>query len=71
MPRLPRISGKEVIKKLERAGYRRVRQRGSHTWFEHPERPPTSVPLHDLIGPGLLRQILRETKLSVEEFIDL
>ncbi|MBI4066041.1 type II toxin-antitoxin system HicA family toxin [Candidatus Kaiserbacteria bacterium] len=71
MPRLPRLSGKDVIKKLERGGYYFVRQRGSHKWFEHESRPPTSVPLHDIIGPGLLRQILRETDYSPEEFIHL
>jgi len=71
MPRLPRLSGKDVIKKLEHGGYYFVRQKGSHKWFEHESRPPTSVPLHDIIGPGLLRQILRETGYSPEEFINL
>jgi predicted RNA binding protein YcfA (HicA-like mRNA interferase family) len=71
MPRLPRISGKEVIKKLKRGGYYEVRQHGSHAWLKHETRPSTSVPLHDLIGPGLLRQILRETNFSPEEFVDL
>ena len=71
MPRLPRISAKAVIKKLELAGYYQVRQKGSHVWLEHTTRPPTSVPLHDLIGPGLLRQILRETKMTPQEFTDL
>jgi len=71
MLRLPRLPGKDIIKKLERGGYYFVRQKGSHKRFEHESRPPTSVPLHDLIGPGLLRQILRETGYSPEEFIDL
>lgn len=71
MPRLPRLSGKEVIKKLEQGGYYFVRQRGSHVRLEHKSRKPTSVPLHDSIGPGLLREILRETGYSPEEFINL
>ena len=71
MPRLPRISGKEIIKKLECGGYYFVRQRGDHIRLEHENRPSTSVPLHDIIGPGLLRQILRETGYSPEEFINL
>ncbi len=71
MPRLPRISGKEVIKKLKRGGYHEVRQQGSHVRLRHESRPSTSVPLHDIIGPGLLRQILRETDLSPEEFARL
>ncbi|MBA3788895.1 type II toxin-antitoxin system HicA family toxin [Patescibacteria group bacterium] len=71
MPRLPRLSGKEVIKKFEHLGYSQTRQRGSHVWLEHNLLPPTSVPLHNVIGPGLLRQILREIKVSVKEFIEL
>ncbi|HEY4521022.1 MAG TPA: type II toxin-antitoxin system HicA family toxin [Candidatus Paceibacterota bacterium] len=71
MSRLPRISGKEVIKKLKRAGYFEVRQHGSHVLLQHDTRPSTGVPLHDIIGPGLLRQILRETQLSPEEFRNL
>ncbi|MEK7093368.1 MAG: type II toxin-antitoxin system HicA family toxin [Patescibacteria group bacterium] len=71
MPRLPRISGKEVIKKLKRCGYYEARQQGSHVRLWHDNRPSTSVPLHDIIGPGLLRQILRETKLTPEEFANL
>jgi hypothetical protein len=27
----------------------------------HPQRPPTTIPLHDVIGPGLLRKIMRDT----------
>jgi len=71
MPRLPRLSGKDIVKKLERGGYYFTRQRGSHVWLEHESRQPTSIPLHDIIGPGLLKQILRETNYSVEEFINL
>lgn len=71
MPRLPRLSGKEIISKLERVGYVVARQKDSHVRLEHESRPPTSVPLHDIVGPGLLRQILRQTNLTPEEFINL
>jgi predicted RNA binding protein YcfA (HicA-like mRNA interferase family) len=71
MPRLPRISGKEIIKRLERAGYYQTRQKGSHVWLAHEKRPPTTIPLHEIVGPGLLRQILREIKMSPEEFSNL
>ena len=71
MPRLPRLSGKEIIKKLERGGYSVVSQRGSHIKLEHKTRPMTTVPLHEIIGPGLLRQILNQTGFKLEEFIGL
>ena len=68
MPRLPRISGAEIIKKLKRAGYVEKRQSGSHVTLRHESRPGTTVPLHDIVGPGLLRQILRELNMTSEEF---
>jgi len=68
---LPRISGKAVIKKLKRAGYFEVRYHGDHVWLEHDARPSTSIPLHDIIGPGLMRQILREIQMKPEEFSNL
>ena len=71
MPRLPRLSAKEIIKKLKRGGYVDDRQKGSHVWLKHETLPPTCMPMHDIIGPGLLRQILRETTLSLEDFLEL
>ena len=61
MPRVPRVSGAEPIKKLERYGYIRIRVTGDHVRLHHPHRPPTTVPLHDVIGPDLLRKIIRDT----------
>jgi predicted RNA binding protein YcfA (HicA-like mRNA interferase family) len=67
MPRVPRVSGAELVKRLEQLGYVSVRTVGSHVRLHHSHRPPTTVPLHDVIGPGLLRKILRDTGLSVED----
>lgn len=64
MPRVPRVSGADLINRLERLGYVSVRTIGSHVRLRHPQRPPATVPLHDVIGPGLLRKILRDTGLS-------
>jgi predicted RNA binding protein YcfA (HicA-like mRNA interferase family) len=73
MTRLPRLKGKELIRALERAGFRAHRTRGSHVVLKHPDGRATTVPTHagEIIGPGLLRAILRDVKLSVEEFNDL
>jgi hypothetical protein len=35
--------------------------------LHHRLRPPTTIPLHDVIGPGLLRKILRDTGLSASD----
>jgi len=70
--RLPVISGAEAIKALEKAGWRKVRQRGSHAVLRHPtERFNLSVPLHRELKPGTLRSLLRKSGLSVDEFLAL
>jgi predicted RNA binding protein YcfA (HicA-like mRNA interferase family) len=67
---LPRVSGREVVAALSKAGYEKDRQRGSHIVIRqtvHPHRRIT-VPDHVEIAKGTLRAILREAGLTVEEF---
>jgi predicted RNA binding protein YcfA (HicA-like mRNA interferase family) len=73
-PKLPVVSGRQVVRALERVGYRVVRQRGSHIRLRDESDPnhlPVTVPDHRTLKPGLLRQILRDANLTVEEFVDL
>ena len=72
MTRLPRLKGKEVVRILERLGFEVARTRGSHLFLKHPDGRVTTVPVHsgETIGPGLLRSIVRDTEISVEEFIE-
>jgi predicted RNA binding protein YcfA (HicA-like mRNA interferase family) len=56
---------------LERDGWFVVRRRGSHVFLQHDEKPGTlTVPFHQgrTIGIGLLRAIVRQAGLTVEEF---
>ena len=72
--KLPVISGKDVIKVLNKVGYEVVRQKGSHLRLKaiyEPGRKPLTVPLHNPIKRGLLRQIIKDANLSVEEFVKL
>lgn len=69
--RLPILSGRAVVKTLAKVGYEQVRQRGSHIRLAYPGKRSISVPDHRTIGPGLLRRILRDAELSVEEFAKL
>ncbi|MDP3726414.1 MAG: type II toxin-antitoxin system HicA family toxin [bacterium] len=71
MPKLPIVSGKQMIKVLQKVGYTIARQRSSHIRLYHPEREPVTVPDYKTIGRGLLRKILRETQVSVEDFVRL
>jgi predicted RNA binding protein YcfA (HicA-like mRNA interferase family) len=69
MTLLPRLKGKELIRALERSGFNVERRRGSHVFLKHSDGIVTTVPVHtgETIGPGLLRAILRDVELSVEE----
>jgi len=73
MTKLPRVSADKVVKALRRAGFQTVRQRGSHVILEHVDGRITSVPIHkgEDIGVGLLRKILRDAELTLEEFQNL
>jgi len=67
MARLPRISGSELIKRLERHGYFQVRTTGDYVRLHLHRRPPTTVSLHEVIGPGLLRKIMRDTGFELSD----
>jgi predicted RNA binding protein YcfA (HicA-like mRNA interferase family) len=68
--KLPVLSGKELIKLLEKLGFAVIRINGSHHRMKHPDGRVTTVPVHknDPIPKGLLRKILREDiEVSVED----
>ena len=72
MPRPPAISGQEAVRAFEKAGWTAARQRGSHVALTKPGSIFTlSIPLHDELGPGLLRDQIRKAGLTVQEFIAL
>jgi len=74
MPRLHRISGKEAIRALEKLGFERVRQRGSHVVLKRRmqtgETAGGVVPLHRVLAVGTLRGILRQAGVTPEEFLE-
>ena len=73
MPELRRVSGQEAIRSLERLGFVRVRQRGSHVVLKRqtPEGDVGCVvPLHRELAIGTLRSILRQAGVNVQEFME-
>jgi predicted RNA binding protein YcfA (HicA-like mRNA interferase family) len=60
------IAPEKLIRALERAGFEKIRQRGSHVFLKHPDGRATVVPVHkgEDIGRGLLRKIMRDAKLT-------
>ncbi len=70
MTRLPVVSFPTMEAVLLQLGFRRVRQKGSHVFYRHPDGRTTTLPNHagrDLARP-LIREILREIEISPEEF---
>ena len=73
MTRLAPISARELQTILLRLGFRLVRQKGSHAFWQHEDGRVTIVPVHrgEDIGRGLLRQIIRDVGIDLEEFVRL
>lgn len=72
MSKLQRISGRDCIKALEKAGFHFKRQEGSHIILRRND--PFSqlvVPDHKELDRGTLRAIIRQAGMSVEEFVKL
>lgn len=69
-PKLPVVQAHQVVKVLEKTGFRRIRQSGSHATYRHPDGRWTIVSLHSrkTIPRGTLRKIIRDAGLTVEEF---
>ena len=70
----PAISGRKLVRALERAGFVKLRQKGSHVSLE--KRTPdgcwrTVVPMHREIRPGTLSDILNQCGLTKDELISL
>lgn len=70
MTQLPVVSFKTMEKLLLHLGFHAVRQKGSHVFYRHRDGRTTTLPNHparDLARP-LIREILREIRLTPEEF---
>lgn len=73
MPKLPNVSGQETIRALEKIGFQVVRQKGSHVRMKHEDNRVVTIPVHanKSLGKGLLRKILRDAELTVEQFQEI
>jgi predicted RNA binding protein YcfA (HicA-like mRNA interferase family) len=72
MSKLPSISGKECVKALENIDFYQKRRESSHIIMRRDDPfAQVVVPDHDEIAKGTLRAIIRDTDLTVEEFITL
>ncbi|MFA4815362.1 MAG: type II toxin-antitoxin system HicA family toxin [Candidatus Gracilibacteria bacterium] len=74
MPKLPVLSGKQLLKLLQKNGFIVVRQKGSHVFVENEDGELTTViPVHgnEDLGKGILKAILNDLELSVDELVEM
>jgi len=73
MPKLPLISGAEMVKILEGKGYSQMRTRGSHVRLYPPDflvgAKKITVPLHKQLKAGTLSGIMKDAGLTLEDLI--
>jgi len=73
MPRLPRLTARQITAALEKAGFSLARQSGSHMIYKNAAGKRVTVPYHaaKILHPKLLKSILRDADLSVAKLEEL
>jgi predicted RNA binding protein YcfA (HicA-like mRNA interferase family) len=74
MGMLPSLKAKEIVRALKKNGFVEDRQKGSHLVLTHPETKARAVvPVHSGrdVKKSLVRMIINDARLSVEDFIKL
>jgi predicted RNA binding protein YcfA (HicA-like mRNA interferase family) len=70
--KLGNISGKEAVKAFQKAGWQTLGQVGSYLVMVRPGvRANLSVPQHKELSVGTLRNLIRHSGLTVDEFLAL
>ena len=65
-------SGDEAVRKFQKVGWTAVRQKGSHVMMTKSGYQWTlSIPQHKELGPGILRKLIKQANLPIEEFNSL
>ena len=69
MPKLPRLTARQIITVLERAGFTLARQSGSHMIYKNAAGKRVTVPFNGsrVLHPKVLKSILRDAELSAEK----
>ena len=72
MSKLPTVSASECIQVLEKTGFYIHRQKGSHITMRRSDpRKSVTVPNHKELAKGMLRKIIADAELTVDQFIEL
>lgn len=70
MSKLRLVDAKTAEKLILSLGFVKVRQKGSHAFYKHPDGRTTTLPHHKgrMLARPLMREILREIELTVDEY---
>jgi predicted RNA binding protein YcfA (HicA-like mRNA interferase family) len=73
MPKLPRLTARQIVAVLEKEGFSLTRQSGSHMIYKNPAGKRVTVPFHasKILHPKVLKSILRDADLSAEKLLEL
>jgi predicted RNA binding protein YcfA (HicA-like mRNA interferase family) len=69
MPKLPRVTARQIVGALDKAGFFLVRQSGSHMIYKNAAGKRVTVPFHasKILHPKILKSILRDADLRAED----
>jgi predicted RNA binding protein YcfA (HicA-like mRNA interferase family) len=73
MPKLPRLTARQIVAVLEKIGFSLARQSGSHMIYKNTTGKRVTVPFHAsrILHPKVLKSILRDADLSIEKLDQL
>ncbi len=73
MPKLPSFKPREIVKKLQKLGFIKHHQVGSHLTMKHPTTNRRAViPMHlKDVKKGTLISLLHEAGINKEEFLNI
>jgi predicted RNA binding protein YcfA (HicA-like mRNA interferase family) len=68
--KLKLVDARTMEKLLLRMGFKKVRQKGSHAFYRHPDGRTTTVPHHKarVLARPLIREILREIEITIDDY---
>lgn len=72
-PRLPRITARDILKVLAKAGFVKVRSSGSHHIYRNAKGKRVTIPVHSstILHPKTLKQILKDAEITIDDLIKM
>jgi predicted RNA binding protein YcfA (HicA-like mRNA interferase family) len=72
LSRLILVDAQKMEKLLLRLGFAKIRHKGSHVFYRHPDGRTTTLPHHTgrVLARPLIREILREIEITIDAYVD-